>query len=106
MSILEQIVMWSLAAIFVGSAGLNLAGPDFVREEFEKWRYPAWLRLAVGVMELTAAALLLIAATRTWGAMLALLILAAVIFSMARTREWLRMQFPLLMGALCVGLLI
>lgn len=106
MSILEHIVIWSLAAIFVGSAGLNLTGPDFVREEFEKWNYPSWLRLAVAVMELGAAALLLMTATRSWGAVLALLILAAVVFSLARTREWLRMQFPLLMGALCVGLLV
>ncbi|WP_311029597.1 DoxX family protein [Mesorhizobium koreense] len=106
MSILEQIVMWSLAAIFAGSAGLNLAGPEFVREEFEKWHYPSWLRLAVAAMEFTAAALLLATATRAYGAMLALLILAAVVFSMARTQEWLRMQFPLLMGALCVGLLV
>jgi hypothetical protein len=57
-------------------------------------------------MEFTAAALLLATGTRAYGAMLALLILAAVVFSMARTREWLRMQFPLLMGALCVGLLV
>jgi uncharacterized membrane protein YphA (DoxX/SURF4 family) len=106
MSILEQIVIWSLAIIFVGSAGLNLAGPEFVREEFEKWNYPSWLRPAVAVMEFTAAALLLMTTTQTWGAVLALLILAAVVFSMARTREWLRMQFPLLMGALCVGLLV
>jgi hypothetical protein len=106
MSILEQIVMWSLAAIFAGSAALNLAGPEFVREEFEKWNYPSWLRLAVAAMEFTAAALLLATGTRAYGAMLALLILAAVVFSMARTREWLRMQFPLLMGALCVGLLV
>jgi uncharacterized membrane protein YphA (DoxX/SURF4 family) len=106
MSILEQIVMWSLAAIFAGSAALNLAGPEFVREEFEKWHYPSWLRLAVAAMEFTAAALLLATGTRAYGAMLALLILAAVVFSMARTREWLRMQFPLLMGALCIGLLV
>jgi hypothetical protein len=106
MSILEQIVMWSLAAIFAGSAALNLAGPEFVREEFEKWHYLSWLRLAVAAMEFTAAALLLATGTRAYGAMLALLILAAVVFSMARTREWLRMQFPLLMGALCVGLLV
>ncbi len=105
MSILEQIVMWSLAIIFAGSAGLNLAGPEFVREEFEKWNYPSWLRFAVAVMEFAAAALLLMEGTRVYGAILALAILASVIFSMTKTREWLRMQFPLLMAALCVGLL-
>lgn len=105
MSLLEQIVIWSLAAIFVGSAGLNLTGPDFVREEFEKWGYPSWLRFAVAAMEVAAAVLLVVPATRSLGALLALAILAAVVFSLGRTREWLRMQFPLLMGALCVGLL-
>lgn len=106
MSILEQIVMWSLAIIFAGSAGLNLAGPEFVREEFEKWKYPSWLRFAVAGMEFAAAALLVAAGTRPYGAIVALAILAAVVFSMAKTQEWLRMQFPLLMGALCVGLLV
>ena len=105
MSLLEQIVIWSLAAIFVGSAGLNLTGPDFVREEFEKWGYPSWLRFAVAAMEVAAAVLLGGPATRSLGALLALAILVAVVFSLGRTREWLRMQFPLLMGALCVGLL-
>ncbi|HMM63282.1 MAG TPA: DoxX family protein [Mesorhizobium sp.] len=105
MSLLEQIVIWSLAAIFVGSAGLNLTGPDFVREEFEKWGYPSWLRFAVATMEVAAAVLLVVPATRSLGALLALAILVAVVFSLGRTREWLRMQFPLLMGALCVGLL-
>ncbi|KQZ94128.1 hypothetical protein ASD64_04420 [Mesorhizobium sp. Root157] len=97
--------MWSLAMIFAGSAGLNLAGPEFVREEFEKWSYPSWLRFAVACMEFAAAVLLAAAGTRAYGAILSLAILAAVIFSLAKTREWLRMQFPLLMGALCVGLL-
>lgn len=105
MSALEQIVMWSLAAIFVGSAGLNLVGPEFVREEFEKWNYPPWLRFAVATMELLAAVLLVLPSARTFGALLALAILIAVVFSLARTREWLRMQFPLLMAALCAGLL-
>ena len=49
--------------------------------------------------------MLVAAGTRPYGAILALAILAAVVFSMAKTQEWLRMQFPLLMGALCVGLL-
>ncbi len=105
MSILEQIVMWSLAIIFAGSADLNLAGPELVREEFEKWNETSWLRFAVAVMEFAAAALLLMEGTRVYGAILALAILASVIFSMTKTREWLRMQFPLLMAALCVGLL-
>ncbi len=105
MSILEQIAIWSLALIFVGSAGLNLSGPDFVREEFEKWNYPAWLRHVVGVMELAAAAMLVVSGTRTLGALLAIALLAGVVFSLSKTREWLRMQFPLLMAVLCIGLL-
>jgi len=106
MNPLEQIVIWSLAAIFLWSAGLNLSGPDFVREEFEKWNYPSWLRFVVAAMEVAAAVLLVMSGARNFGALLALAILAAVIFSLGRTREWLRMQFPLLMGVLCLGLLV
>lgn len=106
MDMLEQIVVWSLVLILVGSAYLNLTGPEFVKAEFAHWNYPSWLRVAVGVMELAASAALLFASTRSYGALLALAVLAGVVFSLGKTREWLRMQFPLLMGALCIGLLV
>ncbi|WP_165899930.1 DoxX family protein [Borborobacter arsenicus] len=103
---LEQITVWALVLIFVGSAYLNLTGPEFVKAEFAHWNYPPWLRLAVGIMELAAAAGLLFATSRSLGALLALAILAGVVFSLGKTQEWLRMQFPLLMGALCIGLIL
>lgn len=106
MGVLEQIVVWSLALILAGSAYLNLTGPDFVKEEFAHWGYPSWLPVAVGVAELLSAAALLFASTRSYGALLALVVLVGVVFSLSKTQEWLRMQFPLLMAALCIGLLL
>jgi hypothetical protein len=106
MSLLEQIVVWSLALILAGSAYLNLTRPDFVTEEFAHWGYPSWLPIAVGVAELLSAGALLFASTRDYGALLSLVVLAGVVFSLSKTQEWLRMQFPLLMAALCIGLLL
>ena len=103
---LEQIVVWSLVLIFLSSAWLNFTGPGFVTAEFAHWGYPSWLRFAVGSAEVLASAALLTPPFRAWGAVLALAVLAGVVFSLSKTREWLRMEFPLLLAALCVGLLL
>jgi hypothetical protein len=77
-----------------------------VKAEFAHWGYPSWLPTAVGITELITAGALPFASTRSYGALLALIILAGVVFSLSKTREWLRMQFPLLMGALSIGLML
>lgn len=103
---LAEIVAWSLILVLVSSAWLNFSGPSYVVEEFTHWGYPHWLRFAVGATELASAALLVMPATRPAGALIALLVLGGVVFSLFKTREWLRMEFPLLMAALCIGLVL
>lgn len=106
MSVLEMIVLWSMAAIFVISSSLNLIGPAFIKEEFANWNYPSWFRFLVGTFEMTAAILFLIPHTGVYGALFALPILIGVIFSLWKTKEWLRMMLPALLLALAVGVLI
>jgi uncharacterized membrane protein YphA (DoxX/SURF4 family) len=93
-----------LAAAMAIGGTLNLAGPAFVREEFARWGYPGWLRPAVGVVEWVAALLLLLPATRPFGAALALAVLVGVLASLARDRAWLRCEYPAVL--LVIALLV
>lgn len=83
-----------LAAAMAIGGTLNLAGPGFVRDEFRRWGYPAWLRPAVGAAEWAAALMLLVPITRAFGAALALAVLVGVLASLARDHAWLRCEYP------------
>ncbi|MBZ7924227.1 DoxX family protein [Ensifer adhaerens] len=106
MNILEYSVLWSMAALFAISASLNLTGPNFVKEEFENWNYPFWLRYAVGACEIAAAIAFLVPGWSGYGALVALTILTGVLFSLFKTSEWLRMMLPALMFAISIGVLL
>jgi uncharacterized membrane protein YphA (DoxX/SURF4 family) len=95
-----------LAAAMTIAAGLNLAGPGFIREEFSRWGYPPALRLGVGAAEALAAALLLSPATRGLGAALALAVCAGVIATLARDRAWLRCEYPAFLAGVALILLL
>ena len=86
-----------LAAAMVVGAALNLIGPGFIRDEFARWGYPPLLRVAVGGAEAVAAVLLVLPATRAFGAGLALAVLAGVVFTLARDRAWLRLEYPVVL---------
>jgi DoxX-like protein len=87
----------TLAAAFIWAGALNLSGPDFVQLEFERWGYSRGLRVAVGLTEWSAAALLLASAYRLAGALLGLAVLIGVVISLGRTREWMRIEYPVVL---------
>ncbi|MBZ7924784.1 DoxX family protein [Ensifer adhaerens] len=95
-----HLALSALLAIVLAWAGLlNLAAPAFVRAEFEKWGYPPALRVLVGLMELCAAVLLLWPNGQRLGALIGGLVLLGVVASLLRTREWLRLEYPLVLLA-------
>ncbi len=96
---------WLLAWVLLWSAALNLYGPSFVREEFAAWGYPMWMRWAVGATEIVSAALMLGSAPQL-GAALAACVLLGVLISLARAKLWLRMEYPVVLLALVVLILI
>jgi uncharacterized membrane protein YphA (DoxX/SURF4 family) len=106
MNALEQTVVTSAAVIFLISSALNIFGPEFVKVEFEQWNYPNWLRFAVGAVEFAAAVAFIFPGFKLFGAYLALTVLAGVFFSLAKTREWLRMMLPFLLASICIGLIV
>jgi hypothetical protein len=46
---------------------IQLAGPKFARQAYERWHYPQRVRLITGALDIGAAALLAVPAMRGWG---------------------------------------
>jgi hypothetical protein len=101
----EAVVVWATAIIFFISSALNISGPEFVKAEFAQWKYPPWLRFAVGAVESGTAMAFLYPGFSFYGACLGLAVLVGVFFSLAKTGEWLRMMLPFMLAAICVGLI-
>jgi hypothetical protein len=95
--VVSPALAWLLAGVFVWAGTLNIVGPAFVEAEFAKWGYPPVMRLGIGLIELIAGALLLDARTHVFGACLAMVVLIGVMFSFARTKEWLRLEYPIVL---------
>ena len=60
MEIAVMVLKGMLAFIFIAAGSGKLLGLKMHRENFERWRLPQWFRVVTGVVELVAAALLII----------------------------------------------
>ncbi len=89
----------TLAGLFVWSGWLSLFGPSFIAEEFRKWKYPDWLRVAVGVAEWIIAAMLLVQLLPRLAILLAGAILVAVVVTLVADRQFMRLDLPLVLLA-------
>ena len=99
---ITHLLAWLLACIFVWAGALNIVGPKFVRDEFGAWRYPAWLRVAAGLSEWLAAALLIWPRFRLIGCCVGAVVLVGVIITLLRDRQLMRLEYPLVLLALAV----
>ena len=85
----RQIGLWILtgllALVYAASGGMKLLGAPQLVENFAKWGYPDWFRIAIGLAEVTGAVLLLVPRV-AWlaGAGLSVIMLGAV-FTHLRT---------------------
>ena len=95
-------VILIVACAFLSAGIVNLIGPSVIRAEFGKWGYPSWLRIVVALVELTGALFLLMPATRIIGASILLAVILGVMVSFVRSREWMKMQYPLVLLFLLV----
>ncbi|GAA3108772.1 DoxX family protein [Rhizobium viscosum] len=84
----HSLSLWFLAAAFLGAGIVNAIGAAGARNEFAKWGYPRWWGIVTGGLEIAAAALLALPATRIWGAVLAATIIAAAILTVLRHRDY------------------
>jgi uncharacterized membrane protein YphA (DoxX/SURF4 family) len=90
----------TLAGIFLWSGWLSLFGPSFIAEEFRQWKYPDWLRVAVGVVEWIIAGMLLVQLLPRLAVLLATAILVAVVVTLVRDRQFMRLDLPVVLLAI------
>jgi uncharacterized membrane protein YphA (DoxX/SURF4 family) len=95
-----QLSCYTLAGLFLWSGWLLLFGPTFIAEEFRKWNYPDWLRVAVGVAEWSIAAMLIVQFAPRLAILLAAAIMVAVVITFVIDRQFKRLDNPLLVLAL------
>jgi uncharacterized membrane protein YphA (DoxX/SURF4 family) len=98
----EDVLAWLLACIFVWAGALNVLGPKFIRDEFNSWGYPSWLRLTAGATEWLAAVLLIWPRFRLVGCLVGIVVLLGVIVTLVRDRQPMRLEYPLVLLALAV----
>jgi uncharacterized membrane protein YphA (DoxX/SURF4 family) len=91
---------YTLAGLFLWSGWLLLFGPSFIAEEFRKWKYPDWLRVAVGVAEWSIAGMLILQFAPRLAILVAAAIMVAVVVTFVRDRQFKRLDNPLLVLAL------
>ncbi len=81
----KNIALWVvtvlLAGVFLLSGGSKLAGAEVLASKFEYWGYPSWFPTVVGVVEIVAAALLLIPKTASIGGTLIVVVMAGATYT-------------------------
>ncbi|MDR6224431.1 DoxX family protein [Desmospora profundinema] len=70
-----------IALLFIQAGVLKLIGEQTTVEGFEQMGYPAWFRIAIGVLEITGAIALIIRASSRYGAVLLASIMVGAILS-------------------------
>ena len=98
-------VNFIIAFAFLAAAIVNLIGPPGIRAEFTKWGYPGWFRVAVATIELIGSVLLVVSGAQWLGASILLVLTLGILASFARSKEWMRMQYPLVLLLLLATML-
>lgn len=102
--IAKEVVLWIitlfLALICLRSGLLKVTGNVFWVQDFQRWGYPDWFRIVVGIAELISMALLLVPRFASYGASVFALVMLGAIFTHATHNESSRLPFNLLLLAL------
>jgi uncharacterized membrane protein YphA (DoxX/SURF4 family) len=85
---MHMIFIRLLAAAFASAGLFNAIATSTTRSNFVRWGYPAWWCRVTGGLEISAAILVAIPATRAAGLILCAVILAAAALTMLRHREF------------------
>jgi hypothetical protein len=85
---LHALSIWSLAAGFIGAGLVNAIGAAGTKAGFVRWGYPAWWGRLTGGLEMAAAVLILLPASRAAGLILGAVIIGAAVLTVLRYREF------------------
>jgi putative oxidoreductase len=105
----KEIALW-LVALFLALVCLRsglmkmpgVPGEVFWVRDFQRWGYPDWLRIVVGLMELASMVLLLIPRLAGYGATIFGVVMLGAVFTHATHGESSRLPFNLLLLGLCL----
>src|SRR2546423_5209298 len=93
----KEIALWVasllLALVCLRSGWQKVAGNIFWVRDFQRWGYPSWFRLVVGMIELASFVLLLIPRVASLGAGLFAVVMLGAIYTHATHHESSRLPF-------------
>jgi uncharacterized membrane protein YphA (DoxX/SURF4 family) len=105
--IAKEVALWIIAlflALVCLRSGLmkmpGVPGVQFWIQDFQRWGYPDWFRLVVGISELFSMLLLLVPRVAGCGASLFSIVMLGAIFTHATHAETSRLPFNFLLLAL------
>ena len=109
--IAKKIIFW-LAALFLALVCLRsglmkmpgVPGEEFWIRDFQRWGYPDWFRIVVGVVELVSCGLLLIPRFAAYGASLFACVMIGAILTHATHNEMSRLPFNFFLLGLSLAL--
>jgi putative oxidoreductase len=108
--IAKEVVLWIitlfLALVCLRSGWLKVTGNVFWVRDFHRWGYPDWFRIVVGIVELTAMALLLVPRFASCGASLFVVVMLGAIFTHATHHEFSRLPFNVLLLGLSLIIIL
>jgi uncharacterized membrane protein YphA (DoxX/SURF4 family) len=82
------LLAWLLAIAFLGAGVVNAIGPGAIKDDFVRWGYPRWWNLVTGGLEVLAAVLIALPATRLAGLVLAAAICIAAVATVVRHGDY------------------
>lgn len=98
MGIATKAIQVLLGLAFLGAGGQKLAGTDKMVDDFARYRYPPWFRVATGAVEIGGALGMLVGLARPLVAPLGGLLLAATmggaLVTHARLRDPAKLMVP------------
>lgn len=94
------VLSFVMAAFYLFAGTTKLAGLAMHVEHFTHWGYPIWFMYVTGLVETSAAVLLLIPKTRFYGAVLIGCTMLGAVVTHLRVGEMARLPVPIVMLAL------
>jgi len=110
-SLAKEVLIWALT-LFVALVALRsgvmkmpgVAGVQFWIRDFQRWGYPGWFRVAVGIAEIISVALMLIPRLASYGAAIFGIVMLGAIFTHATHSESSRLPFNFILLIICIAL--